>query len=349
MSSEKNMQRLVKDYIKQVKEKLPEWMKEKKEHKEVLRELEEHIWDKAEDLSEAREPTEQTVRQAIWELGTPKEIAREYKRRGTPKLYITEELWPYYTKALMVVFAIIFILHVIGFVFSILFSGIWDLQVFNVFTSILAGFAVVTVIFTALSMEGYLPEDFKSESQLKKEKKAIEKAKAEGKPIHPKTGKPMKPIVKPGEKIAGAIFSFVVAVILILMPIPFLKENLHPGFLQLLQIAGLFIIADAVITLMRGVLGNDNITGQQVALVLMAVLKFASLLLFFLFWSQPEIVRIIYVNEASEGQFIVAPLGTEFYPAYQNIWLLVMVIQIISACYDIYKSGNISKYKQLIK
>ena len=38
MSSEKNMQRLIKEFLSKVKEKLPEWMKEKKEHKEVIRE-----------------------------------------------------------------------------------------------------------------------------------------------------------------------------------------------------------------------------------------------------------------------------------------------------------------------
>ncbi len=32
------------------------------------------------------------VRQSISEMGNPTEIADEYKRRGTPKYYITEEL-----------------------------------------------------------------------------------------------------------------------------------------------------------------------------------------------------------------------------------------------------------------
>ena len=247
MSSEKNMQRLVREYIRKVKEKLPEWMKEKNEHKEVLNELEEHIWDKAEDISGVGEPTEQSVRQAIWGLGTPKEIARKYKQRGTPKVFITEELWPYYTKAITIVFALIFILQVINFVFSLIFHGIWSFDLLFFVMSILAAFAIVTFIFVGLSMEGYLPEDFKSKAKIEKEKKAIEKAKVEGKPLHPKTGKPLKPIVKPGEKFAGAIFSFIFAVILILMPIPFIRDNLHTDFLLLLQLAGLFIIGDAVI------------------------------------------------------------------------------------------------------
>jgi hypothetical protein len=347
MSENKNMQKLVRDFKRKVKEKLPEWLKEKKEHKEILRELEEHIWDKAEELSPTKTPTERTVREAIWDLGTPKDIAKEYKRRGTPKVYITEEWWHYYTKTLGIVLLLVVIGYVIGFVITLFRGRAGEIEAFNIFTSVLASFSIVTFIFVALSMEGYLPDDFKSKKQLEKDKRKIEKAKAEGKPLHPKTGKPLKPIVKPGEKIAGAIFNFIIGVLFVMIPIPLLRDNLHPNFLILMQIAGLFMIGDGVITLTRGVLGNDNISGQQVTLVLMAGLKFASIWLFYLFWSQPEIVRIVFVVNPP-GVWQVTALSTEFYTAYQNIWLLAIIIQIISACYDMYKSGSITKYKQFV-
>ncbi len=348
MSEDKNMQKLVKDFLRQVKEKLPEWLKEKKEHKDILTQLEEHIWDKAAELSGTGEPNEKSVREAIWALGTPKEIAREYKRRGTPKVYITEELWPYYTKVLGIILVLVVIGYAIGFVIAIIRGDFEQaLEVFNIFNSIIVSFAIITIIFVALSMEGYLPEDFKSKKQIEREKQKLEKAKAQGKPISPKTGKPLKPIVKPGQKIAGAIFGFIFATVLIIMPIPFIRDNLHPQFLLLLQLAGLFMILDGVITLTRGILGNSNITGQQITLVMSAILKFISILVFVMFWSHPEIVRIIYTDNPG-AVWQVASLPSEFYQAYQNIWLLIIVIQVISACYDIYKSGSISKYKQLI-
>ena len=94
--SENDMEKLINEFLKDVKTKLPEWLKDKKEHKEILAELEDHIWSKAEELSETSRPTLETVQIAIDHMGTPESIAKEYKRRGTPKFYITEELWPYY-------------------------------------------------------------------------------------------------------------------------------------------------------------------------------------------------------------------------------------------------------------
>ena len=74
--SEEDIQNLVKEYLKNVKAKLPEWLKDKKEHKEILAELEEHIWNKAEELSETDHPTLETVKLAIDHMGTPESIAK---------------------------------------------------------------------------------------------------------------------------------------------------------------------------------------------------------------------------------------------------------------------------------
>ena len=95
--NEKVMQKTVKEYLKSVKEKLPDWMKsDRKELQDVLDELEEHIWEKAEELSGYGEPTEDSVRMALAHMGSPVSIAKEYKHRGTPKVYITAEMFPLY-------------------------------------------------------------------------------------------------------------------------------------------------------------------------------------------------------------------------------------------------------------
>ncbi|MCK4381455.1 MAG: hypothetical protein KAW51_09985, partial [Candidatus Lokiarchaeota archaeon] len=165
--SEKDMQNVIKEYLKEVKSKLPEWLKDKKEHKEILAELEEHIWSKAEELSGMGQPTIQSIQMAITHMGKPESIAREYKRRGTPKVYITKEMWPAYLKVLGIVFAVIFgivlISQIIDFVFgNVSIGGL----IGNIFQGIqigfLSSFAIISVIFVALSMEGYFPEDFKS-------------------------------------------------------------------------------------------------------------------------------------------------------------------------------------------
>ena len=74
--SEKEMKSLVKDFLKNVKTKLPDWLKEKKEHKEILAELEEHIWSKAEELSRTGQHTLETVQFAIDHMGAPYNIAK---------------------------------------------------------------------------------------------------------------------------------------------------------------------------------------------------------------------------------------------------------------------------------
>ncbi|MHA2270172.1 MAG: HAAS signaling domain-containing protein, partial [Promethearchaeota archaeon] len=139
---------IIKEYLKEVKNKLPEWLKEKKEDKEILAELEDHIWSKAEELSQTGQPTLDSVRMAIDHMGTPESIAKEYKRRGTPKVYITEELWPYYKKVISGVFSLIIIISVIVWIVNMIFGNFdtfWD-GVMGVQIGLLIAFAVITII-----------------------------------------------------------------------------------------------------------------------------------------------------------------------------------------------------------
>ena len=116
--NEKALDDIIDEYLKKVKKALPDWLKEKKEHKEILADLSEHIWQKANELSDKGQATEMSVREAINRMGTPQAIAKEYKRRGEPKVYITKEMWPLYTKVLGIVFVVIIALTVFGSVIS---------------------------------------------------------------------------------------------------------------------------------------------------------------------------------------------------------------------------------------
>ena len=156
--SEIEMSNIIKEYLKEVEKKLPEWLKDKKEHKEVLAELEEHIWSKGEELSGMGQATIESVQMAISHMGTPESIAKEYKRRGTPKYYITEELWPYYLKILVIVLGVIIGLSIFSQVMNLVFGNIGIGEFFGgIFQGIqiggLAAFAVITIVFVALSMD----------------------------------------------------------------------------------------------------------------------------------------------------------------------------------------------------
>ena len=157
--SEKEMNNMINEYLKEVKNKLPEWLKDKKEHKEILAELEDHIWSKAEELSKTGEATLVSVEMAIAHMGTPQSITKEYKRRGTPKVYITEELWPYYKKVLSGVAILIILITVIVQIVNIIFGNletIWD-GIMGIQIGLLIMFAIITIVFVVLSMEVYFP------------------------------------------------------------------------------------------------------------------------------------------------------------------------------------------------
>ena len=117
--SENNLDIKVANYLKRINEKLPEWLKENKEEvSDILSEIESHIWDRADELSNNGISMESAVEQVLNNMGTPEDIAREYKRRGVPKVYITEDLWPLYTKVLGILSIVVVMVY---FVFMIIF------------------------------------------------------------------------------------------------------------------------------------------------------------------------------------------------------------------------------------
>ncbi len=152
-------------FIKKVEEKLPGYLGDNsQERKEILAEMEEHIWDKAEELAKDSDPTMDEIREAIAGMGSPDRIAKEFKKRGTPKVYIYEEWWEWYLKVLGIVMLCIGGFAAISVLFSIgrkTFFEILGAFIEVLWTGGLFGLIIVTVIFVALSMHGYLPQDLK--------------------------------------------------------------------------------------------------------------------------------------------------------------------------------------------
>ena len=345
--SQKQMEKLVDDFLKRVKNKLPGWLKEnKKEVKEILSELETHIWEKAEDLSETRAPTMKSIKVAIGQMGSPSSIAREYKKRGTPKVYITEELWPYYIKALKVAAILIVIGFVVGFVVNIFMGNIEEaLGIFNIFNVLFTVFVVISIVFVALSMEGYLPEDFVSEKEREKREKEKKKAEEKGL-ISPKTGKVVKPFIKPGEKIVGGIIGLIAGAFFISFTMSDLTASFHPNFLMIIRVFGIFIIIDGGLTLIRGIVGEKLVLMHQIFIIGTAALKIGSIWFFLMVYNNPEIVSILYF-EGNAWKIMEIPL--RYYETFKNVVLIIVVIQVISALVDLYKAGQLEKYKLLIE
>ena len=329
--SQKNMDKMVKDYLKIFKEKLPEWLKEKKSELEgILSELEEHIWDKAEELSDIEKATESSIRLALAHMGTPESMAWEYKRRGTPKVYITEELWPLYTTILGILSAVVVIIYVIFMIINIA-TGSFQLDFVGIILGLTGVFTIVTLIFVGLSMEGYLPEDFKTEEERKREEKELSIAERKEWPISPNTEKPLKPFVHPTSMIVGGIIQMVFGLILIIQPSTGFIHLIEPEFLTLLRIFGVFIISEGCLDLIRGVIGNQQVRKHQIIFGIKILLSLMTISLLVVLMEQPELIPFVPFEKHLISWFFA----------------FVILMVIIGAISETYKAITLEKYRNI--
>jgi ABC-type multidrug transport system fused ATPase/permease subunit len=155
---------MINGFLTQVYKKLPEWLKLKKEEAEkVLRDLEEEILNEARNIANGQDPSDVDIQQALFQIGTPESIAKLYKKRGTPKLYITEELFDFYIRSMLFFFIIVIVINVIVSIFQFFFQPWWEV-LGSMFTGMWIGCLitaiVITILFVYFSMQGFLPEDF---------------------------------------------------------------------------------------------------------------------------------------------------------------------------------------------
>jgi hypothetical protein len=156
--------KVAKNYIAQVKQKLPEWLKWKEdEMKNVLEDLEAQLYGEARSISQGEELTDADLQEAIRRMGTPESIAKLYKNRGTPKFFLTQELFDFYLRSLFFFFGIIIFINIIVGVFQFFFRLWWEVIggiLSGIWIGCLIAAIVITIVFVYFSMEGFLPEDF---------------------------------------------------------------------------------------------------------------------------------------------------------------------------------------------
>ncbi|TFG18434.1 MAG: hypothetical protein EU531_00305 [Promethearchaeota archaeon] len=156
--------KLLKDYINQVKKKMPEWLKWKEEQlQHILDDLERQVINEANQFAAGSEPTNNDFQEAIARMGSPESIAKLYKRRGRPKYFITEELFEFYLRTLFFFWGIIILVNIVIAVFQVFVNPWWEIlgSAFSgIWIGCLISAVVITVIFVYFSYEGFLPEDF---------------------------------------------------------------------------------------------------------------------------------------------------------------------------------------------
>ena len=157
---------IINNYLVQVYKKLPEWLKLKKEEVDkILNDLENQILSEATNISGGKDPSDVEIQQALMQMSTPESIAKIYKLRGTPKLYITEELLDFYIRTMLFFFIIVIGINVIVSIFKFIFlPANWVFTLGDMFSGMWIGCLItailITILFVYLSMQGFLPEDF---------------------------------------------------------------------------------------------------------------------------------------------------------------------------------------------
>ncbi|MHA2365602.1 MAG: hypothetical protein ACXAC7_16720 [Candidatus Hodarchaeales archaeon] len=201
----KEAEKLVKKYLDDIKNNLPDWIKDNKEKLEDLElEISSHIWDSAYEIAGSDDPDVSSMQKAINKMGSPIEIAKSYKTRGTPKYFISEELWPNFTKIVFSIIAVVFLIIVVVQIVIVEPNNLLQ-AIINGFTlslnSITIFIIIVTMIFVYLSAEGYFPEDFDSKGTIRDEKEKFESE-----------------YYKPGEFLFNGIAGVILGLLLIILP-----------------------------------------------------------------------------------------------------------------------------------
>jgi len=350
MSDEQYGRKVIKDFLDEIELKLPIWLKgDPEELAKVLKELEEHIEDKIEALEQAGKSRAEAVHTAISEMGSPAQIAGEYRKRGTPKFYITEELWPDYINVLKIMAIILGVIVAVSTIINTIIAAVsmgeWWIQILQGLGGfVLWGFvaaAVITLVFVGLSYEGILPSDFRklfkkkeaaqlqARAQAVPPKTTIERREVEAKRPYPKG------VEKRSDLIAGGVFTFIVAVFAMSQPFTTLNALINPLFLYLIQVIGVFWLFSAIFELIHGGFVSWSYTGNKALYPIRAIISLGSIVVIVQFLVHPEIFPIFWWSESG---FVILSIALEFYWVYYLVLSLILLGTLIGAIHKIYRA-----------
>ncbi len=201
---------------------------------------------------------------------------------------------------------------------------------------LLIAFAVITIIFVALSMEGYFPEDFMSKKELKKRKE--ENGKAD------EREKPKKPFIKPVGEIIGGSIGLIFGVFLIVQPLLFIFNLMDIEFRLFLQFAGIFMIIESGLDITRGLIGNRQPQAHQIVHVFIIAVKLSSISVIIMMMNRPEIFPILVAPQPGAALVNIG-IAPEFYGLFRGIAGLIVAIIALSTIDNFYKIYKLESYK----
>ncbi|MHA1518719.1 MAG: HAAS signaling domain-containing protein [Promethearchaeota archaeon] len=300
MNNKYKLEIAIQAFLKEVESKLPGWLKDDKiEKHEILSELEEHIWDKAEELADNQEINEFYIQQAISSMGDPDHIGKEYKKRGTPHVYISKEWWDLYKKVIFVATFAMIGINAIVFIVQLFTDPFWEnlgTTLSGLWGSILPLLSVITVIFVLLSMEGFLPKDFADEFEKSRMKNSSDvevevnfmKGKFSGRF---KAGK-AKPPIKIKGLLSDGIWGIIWAFLMIAQPFESLNVKFTPEFLEFIRLMGVLGLAESVVKMLQVFSGVQRAETQQLLLIALIVVNILYIQQYYAAIQVEEILRM---------------------------------------------------------
>ncbi|MFX1500701.1 MAG: hypothetical protein ACFFDH_07020 [Promethearchaeota archaeon] len=149
-------------YLKTAKRKLPIWLKRMEKY-EIIKILEEEIRETILEFEVSPENSQKTLVQKLDNLVPFKILLSDYKQQGKPKIYISKELWVWYSstiKSILTYTLIIFLFTIVLELASNASFSVFEYILIYWFINILL-FVIVTGFFVFLSLNDIIPEDIK--------------------------------------------------------------------------------------------------------------------------------------------------------------------------------------------
>lgn len=342
------VKKMVKNFLNEVEEKLPGWLKENKvELDDVLTQLEEHVYEKAEALAKSEDIDASSMRQAIFDMGKPEDIAKEYKRRSTPKVFISEELWPTYLNVLKYVAVIIVSICVLvattGGIISFLIGEDWVSALWNPLTAIFPAVMVIgviaTVAFTYLSMEGWTLHDIKEMFRDEDEKKAHAEMIKRHEMGLPEAPKKMPEFIKsPAELTAGGIFAIIFGLLFIIQPIGGLVALIPSLFLFLMRILGIFMLVQGVLDLINGMFAIWTYQAHKGFIIVGAIVSLCTIPVWTILFLNPQIMPLVFWTV--ETGIYVHGINPDYYWIFGLVLIIIIIGTIAGAIDETYKASQ---------
>ena len=184
-------------------------------------------------------------------------------------------------------------------------------------------------MFVALSMEGYLPENLISSEEREREKRRLKIAEKKGITIPSQVGKPLKSFIQPSSMIVGGIIQMAIGLVFVIQPEMGFTYLIETQFLIILRIFGVLIISEGSLHLIRGIIGNQQITKHQIIIGIKIFLSIMNIPLSVILMEQPELVPFVPFED-----FLIS-----------GFFGFVIVMVIIGAFSNAYKAITLEKYR----